>query len=175
MAPMSEPTSERADRLTRHPATDDSNAMWRWHRFVPWWRVVCNFAVIHSCRYCPSLRIKNALYRVLGIRLGAKVAPGLGATMDMFFPQLITIGDNSIIGYNTAILTHEFLTRELRVGPVEIGKDVMIGANCTILPGVRIGDGAVVSACSLVNSDIPPGALAGGIPVRVLADDDSLS
>ena len=127
-----------------------------------------NFLVVYSCRYCASLRVKNCLYRALGMKVGTKVSAGLGVTMDIFFPQLISIGDNTIIGYNTVILAHEFLIKELRTGPVEIGKNVMIGANVTILPGVRIGDGATVSACSLVNNDVPAGALAGGVPARVL-------
>jgi acetyltransferase-like isoleucine patch superfamily enzyme len=130
-----------------------------------------NFLVVYSCRYCASLRVKNALYRTIGIRVGRRASPGLGVTMDMFFPHLITVGDNSIIGYNTVVLAHEFLTRELRTGPVEIGNDVMIGANVTILPGVRIGDGATVSACSLVNSDVPAGAMVGGVPARVLSKE----
>lgn len=172
MMSESEPTVERAERLTRHPALPKANSMWQWQQFVPWWRVLWQFGVIAACRYCPSLRIKNALYRALGVKVGAKASVGLGATMDMFFPRLISIGENSIVGFNTIVLTHEFLVKELRTGPVEIGKNVMIGANCTILPGVSIGDGAVISACSLVNRDIPPGVLAGGVPVRVLAEDD---
>ncbi len=146
--------------------------MWVWHRSVSPWRVMWNFAVVYGCRYCPSLRVKNALYRALGIKVGARVSPGLGVTMDVFFPRLISIGDDSIIGYNTVILAHEFLVRELRTGPVEIGREVMIGANVTILPGVRIGDGATVSACSLVNSDVPAGALVGGVPARPLSRGD---
>jgi len=61
--------------------------------------------------------------------------------------------------------------KELRTGPVKVGKNVMIGANVTILPGVEIGDGAVVSACSLVNADVPAGALVGGVPARLLSPD----
>lgn len=49
-----------------------------------------------------------------------------------------------------------------------MGRGVMIGANCTILPGVKIGDGASVSAMSLVNCDIPAGQKWGGIPVARL-------
>jgi acetyltransferase-like isoleucine patch superfamily enzyme len=146
--------------------------MWIWHQAVPRWRVIWNFTVVSGCRYCPSLRVKNAMYRLLGISVGAKVAAGLGVMMDMFFPQLIAIGDNSIIGYNSVVLTHEFLIGELRTGPVVIGRDVMIGANCTILPGVRIGDGATVAACSLVNRDVPEGATFGGVPARAIATGD---
>jgi len=161
----------RASRLSIHPAPGGTNSLWVWQRWVPLWRVVRNFVVVHACRYAPSLRLKNALYRAIGIQVGRHVAAGMGATMDVFFPQLIRIGDNSIIGYNSVILAHEFLMKELRTGPVEIGKDVMIGANVTILPGVRIADGASVSACSLVNSDVPPGALVGGGPARILDSD----
>jgi acetyltransferase-like isoleucine patch superfamily enzyme len=139
---------------------------------VPFWKVVRNFFVVYACRYSPSLRLKNLLYRSIGMKVGARVAAGLGATMDIFFPQLISIGDDTIIGYNSVILAHEFLVEELRTGPVEIGRRVMIGANVTILPGVKIGDGATISACSLVNSDVPAGTLVGGVPIRTLSPLD---
>ncbi|HEV8358919.1 MAG TPA: acyltransferase, partial [Candidatus Thermoplasmatota archaeon] len=91
---------------------------------------------------------------------------GLEATMDIFFPQLIEIGDDTIIGYNTTILCHEFLVAEWRTAPVRIGKRVTIGANCTILPGVTIADETVVSAHSLVNRDVA--GFVGGVPARPL-------
>ena len=162
-------SDERAARLTIYPAPAGTNSLWVWRQWVPLWRAVRNFLVVYGCRYFVSLRLKNRLYRTIGIKVGDKVSPAMGVTMDVFFPQLISIGDNSIIGYNTVILAHEFLIEELRTGPVEIGKSVMIGANVTILPGVRIGDGATISACSLVNGDVPAGALAGGVPARVLS------
>lgn len=102
----------------------------------------------------------------MGIRIGNNVSIALEVTMDVFFPQLIEIGDNTIIGYNSTILCHEFLIKEYVTGPVVIGRDVMIGANTTILPGVRIADGSVVSAHSLVNRDIK--GFSGGVPARPL-------
>jgi len=60
------------------------------------------------------------------------------------------------------------LLTEWRTGPVVIGRNVTIGANCTLLPGIVIGDGATVSAMSLVNKDVPPGAKVGGVPIRSL-------
>ena len=81
---------------------------------------------------------------------------------DIMFPEKITVGENSIIGYNTTILAHEYLIREYRLGEIVIGNEVMIGANVTILPGVKIGDGATVSAGTLVHRDVPSGAFVGG-------------
>jgi acetyltransferase-like isoleucine patch superfamily enzyme len=52
--------------------------------------------------------------------------------------------------------------------PVEIGDGAWLAARVTVLPGSRIGAGAVIAAGSVVAGDIPPGALAGGIPARVL-------
>ncbi len=166
---MSEPLPNgRNARLTSHPAPDGVNSLWSWRRWVPLHQVMLNFAVIYACRTLPSLRWKNRLYRMIGVKVGPHVSAGLGSTIDVFFPRLIQLGENSIIGYNTVILAHEFLRDELRTGPVVVGKDVMIAANVTILPGVVIGDGATVSACSLVNRDVPAGAVVGGVPIRRL-------
>src|SRR5690625_5712267 len=83
---------------------------------------------------------------------------------DIMIPEKIKVGSNSIIGYNTTILAHEYLIKEYRVGKVIIGDEVMIGANTTILPGVTIGDGAIVSAKTLVHKNVPPGSFVGGNP-----------
>lgn len=134
-------------------------------------RASFNFIVITLCRYLPWLGVKNLLYRrLLGVKVEDGVAVGLMAMLDIFFPQYISIGANSIIGYNVTILTHEFLVREYRIGPVEIGRDVMIGANATILPGVRIGDGSVVAAGAVVTEDVPSGVMVGGVPARYIKD-----
>jgi|GEM_PF-3343649 len=131
-------------RLERYPV-NGPNALWQIFRTVPLWKAARNFAVIQVSRYLPSFRLKNWLYRhVLGMRVGRHTAFALMAMPDVFFPERIEIGDNSVVGYNTTILAHEYLVGEYRLGDVRIGSNVMIGANCTILPGVVIGDGAVV-------------------------------
>lgn len=156
-------------RVERFPSPGEKNSMRYSFRVVGLPRVAFNFLVITLCRYLPFLGLKNFLYRrFLGMKVGKDVSVGLMAMFDVFFPHLISIGDNTVIGYNATILTHEFLVKEYRKGPVEIGSGVLIGSNTTILPGVYIGDGAVVGACSLVNRDIPPGALAAGVPAKVL-------
>lgn len=66
---------------------------------------------------------------------------------------------------NGATLAKENLTEERK--PIKIGNDVFIGANVTILDGVTIGDGAVIGAGAVVSKDIPPYAIAVGIPIQI--------
>jgi len=155
--------------VERYPV-EGPNALWQMYRTVSRVKAVRNFIAIQFTRYCPSLPIKNWVYRhILGMQVGRHTAFALMVMVDVFFPERIKIGDNSIVGYNTTILTHEYLIREYRLGNVIIGNGVMIGANTTILPGVVIGDGAVVAAGSVVHRDVPPGAFVGGNPARDIA------
>ncbi|MCK5698777.1 MAG: acyltransferase, partial [Candidatus Aenigmarchaeota archaeon] len=87
----------------------------------------------------------------------------------IFFPELIEIGENCIIGYNATVLAHEFLIDEYRTGRVKIGDNVLIGANTTVLAGVMIGDNAQVSAMTLVNKDVLKNAKVGGVPLRSIS------
>lgn len=159
----------RRDRLTRY-FTDEANSLVRWTRHVSPLKVVRNFIVIYLCRFLPALGLKRWLYRRIGVKVGRDVSVGLGAVLDVFWPELIELGDGCVIGFNCTILTHEFLIKEYRTGPVRIGSGVMIGANATILAGVSIGDGAVVSAMSLVNDDVAPGAKVVGVPAVVVGE-----
>ncbi|NJM04954.1 acyltransferase [Candidatus Gracilibacteria bacterium] len=89
----------------------------------------------------------------------------------------ITIGDNVGVGAETMFLTtsHEFGPAERRCGPqrkgpITIGNGVWIGVRSTILPGVTIGDGAVVAAGSLVNRDVAANTLVAGVPAKQLKE-----
>ncbi|MGL4293884.1 MAG: sugar O-acetyltransferase [Bacteroidales bacterium] len=91
----------------------------------------------------------------------------------------VTFGNHVFIGPNVSIYTIiHHLQPELRnrgimkALPVTIGNDVWIGGNTTILPGVTIGDGAVVGAGSLVTKDIPARTLAFGNPCRIIRSID---
>ena len=97
------------------------------------------------------------------MKVGEKTSFALMVMPDIMFPEKIAVGENSIIGYNTTLLAHEYLIREYRLGEIIIGDEVMIGANTTILPGVKIGDGAIVSAGTLVHRDVPSGAFVAAI------------
>ncbi len=162
-------SAARKARLTIRPSPGPHNALWYFPQLTGGYaRVARNAALIQLARYTPSLPLKNALYRLLGVRVGRHSSVGLMVMLDVFFPQDITLGDNCVIGYNTTLLCHEVTRHEWRRGPLVIGPEATIGANCTVLPGVVIGAGATVSAMSLVNRDVPPGAFVGGVPIRAL-------
>lgn len=162
-------SAARKARLTVRPSPGPHNALWYFPQVAGGYgRIMRNAAIIQLARYLPWLPVKNALYRMLGMRVGAHASVGLMVMFDIFFPQDVTLGENCVIGYNSTILCHEFLRHEWRRGPVVIGPHATIGANCTVLPGVVIGEGAIVSAMSLVNRDVPPRTLVGGVPIRRL-------
>ena len=127
-----------------------------------------NFIIIQIARYTPFIGQELVIPHILRMKVGKKTSFALMVMPDIMFPEKITVGENSIIGYNTTLLAHEYLIREYRLGEIVIGNEVMIGANTTILPGVKIGDGAIVSAGTLVHKDVPSGAFVGGNPMRVI-------
>lgn len=157
-------------KTTSYP-TKGPNSLWQIYSTVSFWKGVRNFIAIGLTRYCPSLPLKNWIYRhILRMEVGTHTAFALMVMVDVFFPEKIKVGNNSIIGYNTTILTHEYLIDEYRLGDVIIGDGVMIGANTTILPGVTIGDHAVIAAGSLVHKDVAPYSFVGGNPMQVIRE-----
>lgn len=104
------------------------------------------------------------------ITLGKRIFVNAGCT---FQDQGgVVISDDSLIGHNTvlATLNHDLRpSRRADMHParVVIGCNVWIGSNATILPGVTIGDNAVVAAASVVTTDVPAGAVVAGSPARV--------
>jgi maltose O-acetyltransferase len=97
--------------------------------------------------------------------------------VDCFFDlgESITIGNGVSMGHQVLILTssHEVGSGQNRAAtwyakPVSIGNGAWLGARCTIMPGVVIGEGAVVAAGALVKSNVPPHAVVAGVPATIL-------
>jgi maltose O-acetyltransferase len=85
-----------------------------------------------------------------------------------------------MIGPNTLIATvnHPMSPKQRRQKmaqgmPVTIGNDVWIGGNCTILPGVTIGNNVVVAAGAVVTKDVPDNCLVAGVPAKVIRKLDN--
>jgi acetyltransferase-like isoleucine patch superfamily enzyme len=155
-------------------------------------RYLTNDVIAHV----PSYRLRHAWYRrALGMTIGAGTALGLGQYVHTAGrpradrPGIrigvrtvvnrgccldgrggLTIGDNVSISPGVWILTDEhdmqspFFPEVL--APVVIGDYAWLGSRATILPGVTVGEGAVVAAGAVVTRDVPPYTVVGGIPAR---------
>lgn len=161
-------------RTTRYPVSGP-NSLWHVYKTVPFLKVIKNFIVIQLARYTPFIGLKNWMYRkLLKMTVGRETSFALMVMVDIMYPEKIKVGKNTVIGYNTTILAHEYLIEEYRLGEIVIGDEVMIGANTTILPGVEIGDKAVVSAGTLVHKDVPAGSFVGGNPMQIIYSADEM-
>ncbi|XUB37738.1 hypothetical protein IGI41_002758 [Enterococcus sp. DIV0876] len=90
----------------------------------------------------------------------------------------IDIGDDTLIGHNVvlATLNHGIDPKErksLYPASIKIGKNVWIGAHATILPGVTIGENAVIAAGAVVQKDVAKNTVVGGVPAKLLKKIDA--
>lgn len=125
----------------------------------------------------PSFRVK--LQRMRGVSIGDHVFIGLGCWLDSVLPELIKIEDYVSLAGRVTILTHSDPTEPIReivgekaqvFGPVVIKRGAWIAINASILPGVTIGENSIVAAGSVVNKDVPPNVIVGGIPAKKIRD-----
>ena len=122
--------------------------------------------------FCPVKGWRAAFHRWRGVKVGAGVEIGYMVLLDNRRPELITIGRDAIVCAMSIILTHDLSKKNISgletVGSVHIGEGAFIGMNCTILPGVKIGAYSIVAAGSVVNADVEPYTMVGGVPARKL-------
>lgn len=112
------------------------------------------------------------LYQRLSV--GEHVRWNVGGVVDLEAP--VTIGNNVSIGQEVMILTstHAIGGPQRRASPniirapVTVGDGAWLGARCIVLPGVTIGAGAVVAAGAVVNRDVAPHTIVGGVPARLI-------
>jgi maltose O-acetyltransferase len=112
----------------------------------------------------------------LGLRAGRNLRLQPGATIDRNHCWHISIGDDVTIAPGASILAHDASTKMhlgcTRIGKVEIGDRVFIGASAIVLPGVRVGSDVVIGAGSVVSGDIPDNIVVCGNPARALGATD---
>jgi acetyltransferase-like isoleucine patch superfamily enzyme len=114
-------------------------------------------------------------YKKMGIKIGKNVQIMPDVRMDIFFPELIEIGDNVIVGQETFFACHEFNVHEFRYGKIKIGKNVLVGARAFLLPGIEVGDNAIVPANTTIYKDVPQNNIAFGSPLQFKAFGKSFS
>lgn len=126
-------------------------------------------------------KLRPILIRKMGCHVGKNTFFGDYVRMDTSYADMIYIGDYTHITSGCRLLCHQ---RDLtgycvgdnaadlgyKTGEIHIGKGVMVGMESIIMPGVTIGDGAIIGAGSIVTRDIPAWTIATGRPAKVVKE-----
>lgn len=100
-------------------------------------------------------------------------------------PWLVTIGDGVTVSSDVLFITHDGAgwlfrnqttgERPYRYARITIGNDCFVGARAVLMPGVRVGDGSIVAAGSVVHRSVPSGVIVGGNPARIISTTDAFA
>lgn len=111
-----------------------------------------------------------------GMKVGTDFNRQQGCFLDPSHCFLITIGNDVTMSIRVTVMAHDASTKKTlgytKIGQVHIGNHVFIGANTTILPGVTIGDYAVIGAGSIVTHDVPTRTVVAGVPAKEICSVD---
>jgi maltose O-acetyltransferase len=140
-------------------------------RLDRWWLAQRRAALLRQFAACGegvSLQLPVVINHADHLRVGDRVS--INAFVHIWALGGVTIGDDTLIASHVAItsLTHdpraELYSATTQTRPVVIGRNVWIGTHAVILPGVTIGDGAIIGAGAVVTRDVAPCAVVVGVP-----------
>lgn len=161
-------------------------------RFYNWYLDFKLFLVHLVSLHFPIWFVRKIIFKLAGVKVGAGTTIHMGAKF--FDPRGVKIGADTIVGDKAfldgrdklIIGDHVDIASEVMIynsehdinsehfsainAPVEIGDYVFIGPRSIILPGVKVGKGAIVAAGAVVTKDIPDFAIAGGVPAKVIGE-----
>lgn len=148
--------------------------------------------VVDSFGLVPSHQLRKLVYRLAGVKIGQRSYIHFGARF--FNPSGVKIGEGSLLGEkifldgrdDLIIGNHVDIASEVMIynsehainsedfhattGKVEIGDYVFIGPRAIVLPGVKIGKGAVVAAGAVVTKDVGEFMIVGGVPAKIIGE-----
>ncbi len=118
-------------------------------------------------------RVRVTLHRWRGVKIGSDVFINHDVIIETYYPERVALGDRVNLGIRTTIAAHLHVLPAKTDDPdeawVTVEADVNVGMGVIILPNVRIGHGAVVTAGSVVSTSVPPLTMVQGNPARPVA------
>jgi len=134
---------------------------WRWASFNAL-TLILRFTFVNWVRVTPFLPL---YHRLMGMKVGRRVQINTAVISDQ---NLITIGDDTVIGGDVTLVAHVAERGRLLTAPVQIGRNVTVGIMAVILPGCEIGDGALIAAGAVLSkgTKVGPGQVWAGVPAR---------
>lgn len=109
--------------------------------------------------------------QVYGMNINKSAIISSKVRFDKTNPKGIYIGEGAVITTGVVILTHNYVEGHDVYVDTKIGKDVFIGVNSIILPGVTIHNNVIIGAGSVVTKDVPSNCIVGGNPAKILRED----
>lgn len=162
---------------------------WRWlwnkYRGVKLSRSTILYPRVELLRFPANISLGDDVIvktgaQICSCNVNAKISVGdrttIGFYTFIYSSMAIVIGSDCMIAPFVYVVDSDHGTRQgmpmnqqsNRPRPIKIGSDVWIGAHAVILPGVCIGDGAVVAAGAVVNRDVAPATIVGGVPAKLI-------
>ncbi len=145
-----------------------------------WKRFIFTYAYkAYILEFLYKKKLRPAIWRGLGCKVGKNVHIGHGVRLDFGNAKRITVEDGVVIANGVTLWCHRrdmtdyhvgkyIMDMPTKYGDIHLEKGCYVGLNVTIMPGVHIGEGAVIGSCALVTKDIPAWTVAAGVPAKVI-------
>ncbi len=136
------------------------------------WKKLRNHVFETLAYNCPINSIRIKLHKWRGVNIGKNVLIGLRVTIDHSYPEYVYIEDDVSLAGNNYILAHSNPYPHFKevlpsyVAPVVLKRGCWLGIGSTVLPGVTIGDEAVVATGSVVTKDVAARSIVAGVPAK---------
>jgi acetyltransferase-like isoleucine patch superfamily enzyme len=151
-----------------------------------------DYVLNHLVNRIPLVSLRMRAYAALGVEFDERSSTQISLGVEMWSGHRLAMGARSTIGQRcyldaraglridsdvslsreAAVLTATHIPDDpefnATLAPVHLERHSWIGMRALVLPGVRIGEGAVVAACAVVSSDVEPYTIVGGIPAKVI-------
>ncbi len=130
------------------------------------YKIIGKLYTIFTQKPCIKMLKRN------GLKIGKNLNVQNGSIIDISHCWLISIGDNCTLAPNSHILAHDASTKRFigytKIGRVDIGNNVFVGAGSIILPNVKIGNNVIIGANSVVSKSVDDNCVVAGNPAKVI-------